>query len=39
VRGLDRLLQLELEEAEEGSTQHLRILKDLTSELLQDRPV
>ncbi len=39
VRGLDRLLQLELEVADENSTQHLRILKDLTSELLQNRPV
>lgn len=39
IRGLDRLLQLELQEAGEGSAQHLRILKDLTGELLQDRPV
>ena len=39
IRGLDRLLHLELQEADEGSTQHLQILKDLTSELLQDRPV
>lgn len=39
IRGLDRLLQLELQEAGEGSTQHLQILKDLTGELLQDRPV
>lgn len=39
VRGLDRLLQLELQEADEGSAQHLQILKDLTGELLEDRPV
>ncbi|MDX1512926.1 MAG: lipopolysaccharide assembly protein LapB, partial [Gammaproteobacteria bacterium] len=39
VRGLDRLLQLELQEADEDATQHLQMLKDLTGELLQDRPV
>ena len=39
VRGLDRLLRLEIEEADEGSAQHLHILKDVTSELLEGRPV
>jgi lipopolysaccharide biosynthesis regulator YciM len=39
VRGLDRLLQLELQQADEASSQHLIILKDLTSKLLADRPV
>ncbi len=38
VRGLDRLLELELEGGE-SSIEHLTILKDLTSELLADRPV
>jgi lipopolysaccharide assembly protein B len=39
VRGLDRLLELELEHAEGGDGAYISILKDLTAELLSDRPV
>jgi len=39
VRGLDRLLQLELDECDNGQAEYLTILKDLTGELLADRPV
>ncbi len=39
VRGLDRLLQLELEQADAENGAHVSILKDLTGELLADRPV
>ena len=39
VRGLDRLLQLELRERGEDNSGHARMLKDLTTELLHDRPV
>ncbi|MDX1430826.1 MAG: lipopolysaccharide assembly protein LapB [Gammaproteobacteria bacterium] len=39
VRGLDRLLQLELQENGNGHTQHVTMLKSLTSDLLADRPV
>ena len=39
VRGLDRMLQLELEVGNGESLDHLHILKDLTEELLEDRPV
>lgn len=39
VRGLDRLLQLELEAHNGEPAKHLEALKRMTSELLQDRPV
>ena len=39
VRGLDRLMELELEARGESMPEYFRILKDLTEELLQDRPV
>lgn len=39
VRGLDRLLQLELEHADAENGAHVSILKDLTGELLADRPI
>lgn len=39
VRGLDRLLELELAASGEAETRHLRILKVLTGALLADRPV
>jgi lipopolysaccharide biosynthesis regulator YciM len=39
VRGLDRLMELELEERGEAMPEYFRILKDLTEELLEDRPV
>ena len=39
VRGLDRLLELELLASGEAETRHLRILKVLTGALLADRPV
>ena len=41
VRGLDRLLDLEIEDRSDtgGMSQHLDILKGLTSELLHERPV
>ena len=39
MRGLDRLLQLELEEAGAAAPEHLTILKNLTAQLLRDRPV
>ncbi len=38
VRGLDRLLELELEQADAEKGAHVSILKDLTGELLSDRP-
>ena len=39
IRGLDRLLQLELAECGEEETRHLRILKVLTGALLADRAI
>ncbi|TFH49434.1 MAG: lipopolysaccharide assembly protein LapB [Lysobacterales bacterium] len=39
VRGLDRLLELELEQANGDKGAHVSILKDLTGELLSDRPI
>ena len=39
VRGLDRLLELELENADAQEGAHVSILKDLTGELLSDRPI
>jgi len=39
VRGLDRLLELELENAGAADGAHVSILKDLTGELLADRPI
>lgn len=39
VRGLDRLLELELQIADARKGAHVSILKDLTGELLSDRPV
>jgi lipopolysaccharide biosynthesis regulator YciM len=39
VRGLDRLLELELESADSQKGPYVAILKDLTAELLSDRPV
>ena len=39
VRGLDRLLALELESADAEKGAHVTILKKLTGELLSDRPV
>jgi len=39
VRGLDRLLELELESADPQNGAHVSILKDLTGELLSDRPI
>jgi lipopolysaccharide biosynthesis regulator YciM len=39
VRGLDRLLELELQEADAQQGAHVSILKDLTGELLSDRPI
>jgi lipopolysaccharide assembly protein B len=38
VRGLDRLLEIELERADATDAAHVSILKDLTGELLSDRP-
>ena len=39
VRGLDRLLELELSEESGQQGDYLEILKDLTTRLLEDRPV
>ena len=39
IRGLDRLLQLELAQCGEEETRHLRILKVLTGALLADRAI
>lgn len=39
VRGFDRLLSLQLEAAGHARPAHLCILKDLTTQLLKDRPV
>jgi lipopolysaccharide biosynthesis regulator YciM len=39
VRGLDRLLELEIGQAGASESAHVSILKDLTGELLSDRPV
>jgi len=39
VRGLDRLLELELENGDTEKGAHISILKDLTGELLSDRPI
>jgi len=39
VRGLDRLLELELESSNGEHRAHVSILKDLTGELLSDRPI
>ena len=39
VRGLDRLLELELEQSDAEKGAHVSILKDLTGELLSDRPI
>ena len=39
VRGLDRLLEFECEEADNGHGEYVAILKNLTSELMSDRPV
>ena len=39
VRGLDRLLELELQDADAEKGAHVSILKDLTGELLSDRPI
>jgi lipopolysaccharide biosynthesis regulator YciM len=39
VRGLDRLLELELEKADAEKRAHVSILKDLTGELLSNRPI
>ena len=39
VRGLDRLLELEIEQAGAREGAYVSILKDLTAELLSDRPV
>ncbi|MDX1431909.1 MAG: lipopolysaccharide assembly protein LapB [Gammaproteobacteria bacterium] len=39
VRGLDRLLELELEGKDGEHRAHVSILKDLTGELLSDRPI
>lgn len=39
IRGLDRLLQLELAQSGEEETRHLRILKVLTGALLADRAI
>jgi lipopolysaccharide biosynthesis regulator YciM len=39
VRGLDRLLEFELENADAQKDAHISILKDLTGELLSDRPI
>ena len=39
VRGLDRLLELELSDSRANKGEHLEILKDLTSRLLENRPV
>ncbi len=39
VRGLDRLLELELAASGEAESRHLRILKVLTAALLADRPI
>jgi lipopolysaccharide biosynthesis regulator YciM len=39
VRGLDRLMELELEERREHMPEYFQFLKDLTGELLEDRPV
>ncbi|NCF29929.1 MAG: lipopolysaccharide assembly protein LapB [Gammaproteobacteria bacterium] len=39
VRGLDRLLELELEQSDAENGAHVSILKDLTGELLSDRPI
>lgn len=39
VRGFDRLLSLQLEEAGQARPPQLAILKDLTRQLLKDRPI
>ena len=39
MRGLDRLLELEIEQAGAREGAYVSILKDLTAELLSDRPV
>ncbi len=39
VRGLDRLLELEMQSGDADKGAHVAILKDLTGELLADRPV
>ena len=39
VRGLDRLMELELEQRDENKPEYFQIFKDLTSELLEDRAV
>lgn len=39
IRGLDHLLELELEDADSAKGAHVTILKNLTGELLSDRPV
>ncbi len=39
VRGLDRLLELELESSDCNQRAYVSILKDLTGELLSDRPI
>ena len=39
VRGLDRLVALELERVGESESEHFRLLKSMTGELLSERPV
>jgi len=39
VRAIDRLLELEMDARPADSREHLRILKELTTKLLDDRPV
>jgi lipopolysaccharide biosynthesis regulator YciM len=39
VRGLDRLLELEMQSGDEQKGAYIAILKDLTGELLSDRPI